>query len=73
MNAMLVNIEARNNVFVKDTNVFTKLDHYLWKKFVGSHSKAPTELIHLVKKDYELTKRVYGCQIMNPSKGDWCK
>ena len=92
---MLVNIEAWNNVLVKDTNGFTKLDHYLLKKIIGSHSKAPTELTHLetaalpikfilasrrinylhnilVKKDHELTKRVYECQIKNPSKGDWC-
>ena len=35
VNAMLVNMEAWHNVLIKDTNVFTKLDHYLMKKIIG--------------------------------------
>ena len=47
VNAMLVKMEAWHNVLIKDTNVFTKLDHHLMNKIIGSHSKVPTELIYL--------------------------
>jgi hypothetical protein len=94
VNALLVNMEAWHNVLKKDTEVFTKLDHYLMKKILGTHSKVPSEMLYLetaaipiefilasrrinflhnilMKKDGELTKRVYEAQLKNPCKGDW--
>ena len=87
-------MEAWHNVLKKDTEVFTKLDHYLMKKILGTHSKVPSEMLYLetaaipiefilasrrinflhiilMKKDGELTKRVYQAHLKNPCKRDW--
>ena len=47
VNAMLVTMEAWHNMLIKNASVFTKVDHYLMKKIIGSHSKVPRELIYL--------------------------
>ena len=47
VNSMLVNMEAWHNVLQKDTDVFIKLDHYLIRKIIGTHSKAPSEMLYL--------------------------
>ena len=47
INALLVNMEAWHNVLKKDTDIFTKLDHYLMRKILGTHSKVPSEMLYL--------------------------
>jgi hypothetical protein len=47
VNSMLVNMEAWHNILQKDTDVFIKLDHYLIKKIIGTHSKVPSEMLYL--------------------------
>ena len=40
-------MEAWHNVLKKDTDIFTKLDHYLMRKILGTHSKVPSEMLYL--------------------------
>ena len=47
INSLLVNMEAWHNVSKKYIILFIKLDHYLMRQMVGSHSKVPIELLYL--------------------------
>ena len=77
MNAIFVNMEAWHNVLKKGTTFFMNLDHYLMRKIVGAHSKAPIQLLHMHniihKPKNLLIRRVFEAQQKNPCKGDGCE